>query len=297
MGINLPARNVFIPEKKWSTPVHGDQLAMSDITKAEHENMGGRAGRLGFVNEFGRAILVTSSPFQKKALYDYYIKGGFEKLRPALKYEDLDLYCLNLVASGLCSTEEAIQKFLLSTYTGVSCWDGNSGRNVGGVFSDNIRGIVDKCLNWGLLKRDVQERLQATERGKVTAQMGISVDTCLNLLKWMDLCDPFRVSDLEVIVATALTADAREIHVPLRKSEFRQSKYRNLFRSEVERLGEGDKILFKSIVGPSHRLLYEQERALKKALVLYQWISSTPTRDIEEAHTVFSGAIKKMGGV
>ena len=295
VGINLPATNVFIPEKKWSTPIHGDQLAMSDITKAEHENMGGRAGRLGLVNEFGRAILVTSSPFQKKALYDYYIKGGFEKLSPALKDEDIDLYCLNLVASGLCSTEEEIQKFLLSTYTGVSCWNHNSGRNVDGVFSDKIRGIVDRCLNWGLLKRDVQERLQATERGKVTAQMGISVDTFLNLLKWMDLCDPFRVSDLEMIVATALTADAREIHVPLRKSEFRQSKYRNLFRREVERLGEGDKILFKSILGPSHRPLYEQERALKKALILYQWISSTPTREIEEAHAVFSGAIKKMG--
>ena len=295
MGINLPARNVFIPEKKWSTPVHGDQLAMSDITKAEHENMGGRAGRLGFVDEFGRAILVTSSPFQKKALYDYYIKGGFEKLRPALKDEDIDIYCLNLVASGLGSTVEEIQKFLLSTYTGVSSWNRDSGRKVDEAFLSRIRDIIDKCLSWGLLKRDVQERLQATERGKVTAQMGISVDTCLNLLKWMDLCDPLRVSDLEVIVAAALTADAREIHVPLRKSEFRQSKYRNLFRGEVERLGEGDKILFKSIVGPSHRPLYEQERALKKALILYQWISSTPTREIEQAHQVFSGAIKKMG--
>jgi len=90
MGINLPARNVFIPEKKWGTGLTGDKLAMSDITKAEHENMGGRAGRLGFGNEFGRAILVTSSPFHKKALYDYYIKGGFEKLRPVLKDEDID---------------------------------------------------------------------------------------------------------------------------------------------------------------------------------------------------------------
>ena len=295
MGINLPARNVFIPEKKWSTPIHGDRLAMSDITKAEHENMGGRAGRLGFVNEFGRAILVTSSPFQKKALYDYYIKGGFEKLRAVLKDEDLDLYCLNLVASELCSTEEEIQKFLLSTYTGVSRWIQNSVRSAGALSSEKIQGIIDKCLNWGLLKRDVQERLQATERGKITAQMGISVDTCLNLLKWMDLCDPFRVSDLEVIVAAALTQDAREIHVPLRRSEFRQSKYRNLFRTEVERLGEGDKILFKSILGPSHRLLYEQERALKKALILYQWISPASTREIEEAHNAFSGAIKKMG--
>ncbi len=295
MGINLPARNVFIPEKKWNTPRTGNQLAMADITKAEHENMGGRAGRLGLVNEFGRAILVTSSPFQKKALYDYYVKGGFEKLRPALKDEELDLYCLNLVASGICSNEEAIQKFLLSTYTGVSCWNGASGRDFGEVFSARIRQIIDKCLSWGLLKRDIQERLQATERGKVTAQMGISVDTCLNLLKWMDLCDPLRVSELEVLVAAALTADAREIHVPLRRGEFRQSKYRNIFHKEVQNLGEGDKVLFKSILGPSHRPLFEQERALKKALILYQWISSTSTREIEGAHNVFSGAIKKMG--
>lgn len=279
MGINLPARNVFIPEKKWSQPVLGDRLAMSDITKAEHENMGGRAGRLGFVNEFGRAILVTSSPFQKQALYDYYMKGGFEKLRPALKDEDedIDLYCLNLVASELCSTEEEVQEFLLSTYTGASRWNHNSGSNAGAFSSAKIREIIGKCVNWGLLKRDVQERLQATERGMVTARMGISIDTGLNLLKWMDLCDPLRVSDLEMIVAAALTADAREIHIPLRKSEFRQSKYRNLFRGEFERLGEGDKILFKSILGPSHRLQYEQERALKKALILYQWISSSPT--------------------
>ena len=81
----------------------------------------------------------------------------------------------------------------------------------------------------------------------------------------------------------------------MRKSEFRQSKYRNLFHAEVERLGEGDKILFKSILGPSHRLLYEQERALKKAPILYQWISPAPTSEIEEAQNAFSGAIKKMG--
>lgn len=295
IGINLPAKNVFIPEKKWHTPRRGSQLSMADITKAEHENMGGRAGRLGLVGEFGRAILVTSSPFHKKTLYDYYVIGGFEKLRPSLNEQDIDLYCLNLVASGICSGEEEIENFLLSTYIGVSCWKelGDSGGR--GVFSARIRKVVEKCLSWGLLKRDAQERLQATERGKVTAQMGISIDTCLNLLKWMELCDPLRVSDVEVLVAAALTTDAREIHVPLSKREFRESKYRSLFHKEVQGLGEGDKILFKSILGPSHRLLYEQERALKKALILNVWLSSAPTKEIEEAHGLFSGAIKKMG--
>jgi hypothetical protein len=93
----------------------------------------------------------------------------------------------------------------------------------------------------------------------------------------MDLCDPLRVSELEVIVAAALTAHAKEIHVPLRRSKFRHSKYPNLFPGEVQRLSEGDKMLFKRIIGPSHPPQYEQEQALKKALILYQWISSSPT--------------------
>ena len=67
------------------------------------------------------------------------------------------------------------------------------------------------------------------------------------------------------------------------------------FNQEVQNLGESDKTLFTSILGPSHRLQYEQERALKKALVLYHWISAAPTKEIEEAHHLFFGAIKKMG--
>ena len=102
-------------------------------------------------------------------------------------------------------------------------------------------------------------------------------------------------SELEILVAAALTEDAKAIHVPLPKGEFRRSKYRSLFAQEVQNLGESDKTLFRSILGPSHRLQYEQERALKKALVLYHWISAAPTKEIEEAHHLFFGAIKKIG--
>ena len=95
--------------------------------------------------------------------------------------------------------------------------------------------------------------------------------------------------------AAALSDDAKAIHVSLIKGEFGQSKYRSLFGHEVANLGETDKILFKSILGRSHRLQYEQERALKKAMVLYHWISPAATKEIEGAHHLFYGAIKKMG--
>jgi len=45
----------------------------------------------------------------------------------------------------------------------------------------------------------------------------------------------------------------------------------------------------------SQRFLYGQEGALEKALILYQWLFSSPTGEIEESNSVFSGAIKKIG--
>jgi len=45
----------------------------------------------------------------------------------------------------------------------------------------------------------------------------------------------------------------------------------------------------------SQRLLYGQEGALKKALILYEWLSSSPTGEIEESNSFFSCAIKKIG--
>jgi hypothetical protein len=45
----------------------------------------------------------------------------------------------------------------------------------------------------------------------------------------------------------------------------------------------------------SQRLLYGQEGARKKALILYGWLSSSPTGEIEESNSFFSYAIKKIG--
>ena len=44
MGINLPARNVFIPEKKWNTPRTGNQLAMTDIKAYVKNRRGMKVG-------------------------------------------------------------------------------------------------------------------------------------------------------------------------------------------------------------------------------------------------------------
>jgi hypothetical protein len=84
MGINLPARNVFIPEKKWNTQRTGSQIAMMDISKAEHENMGGRAGRLGFIDELAGPFSLPRPRFTRTRFTITTSKAASRNSRPPL---------------------------------------------------------------------------------------------------------------------------------------------------------------------------------------------------------------------
>ncbi|HDH87573.1 MAG TPA: hypothetical protein ENF36_05960 [Desulfobacteraceae bacterium] len=58
---------------------------------------------------------------------------------------------------------------------------------------------------------------------------------------------------------------------------------------------EEGKEIFRGIFKRSIRLAYEEERAIKKALMLYKWISPSHTREIENDFFIYSGAIKRVG--
>ena len=68
VGMNMPARNVFIAAEKWRYDARLGMPWKTPILRSEYENMGGRAGRFGAGHEFGRSILVAASPFDAETL-------------------------------------------------------------------------------------------------------------------------------------------------------------------------------------------------------------------------------------
>jgi len=112
MGVNLPARNVFLETQKWHTNKRFNRPYNSPITKAEFENMGGRAGRFSLETEFGRAIVVAASEFEFASNKQRYIESEIEELETHLLDSDLGTLVLNIVASGICKTAGAVRQFI-----------------------------------------------------------------------------------------------------------------------------------------------------------------------------------------
>ncbi|MCF6284960.1 MAG: DEAD/DEAH box helicase, partial [Candidatus Hydrogenedentes bacterium] len=122
VGLNLPARNVFLTTEKWR---YDHRLGMpwkTPVSHMEYENMGGRAGRLGAGHDYGRAILVATSLFEKELCWRRYVEGERESIEPQLARAPLEDHVLRLVASGHCPSLDARRDFLERTLSGRWVW-------------------------------------------------------------------------------------------------------------------------------------------------------------------------------
>lgn len=289
MGINCPAKNVIIESRQWHYYRHYGRVDTRDLPRSIHENMAGRGGRFGFIHDFGRAVLVTPSPFTRKVWMDHYIQGEFEPLEPPLREEEIGEYLINLIASGEGMTPGEMVTFLASTYTASLRWRETD------AIRNRVESTLERCLARGVIKRVGEGRFAATELGKITALKGIKLWTCLELVKWMKETDPKNVTDLEILFALALTEEAKRIYLPLPYREQRRKNYRSRMQKEVLYQQEEGKSLFKALFGPMERTAEEEARAIKKALLLSEWITPKGTCEIEQAYEVHSGAIRRIG--
>jgi helicase len=287
MGINLPAKNVFIDPERWDRDPFGHWSTIP-ISQSEYENTGGRAGRLGLAQDFGRAILVSDSQFQARVYYRTFVRGTLGDVAPALNDDPLAHHVLNLVASGICRTEPDIRKVLLASYTGALCWRGGERE---AEFEGRLKEAVEHCLAGDLI-RAAEDTLTATELGRLAAIKGISVDTAIALARFAGRYKD-QASDLhllEVLLCLTGTEDGQAVYFNLSTDEYRSRHYAERLRALLaalppavgERLRETE-----SLSMPD----YEETKRLKKTLILYDWAESVPTREVEDRFRCFAGGI------
>ncbi|MDP2735963.1 MAG: DEAD/DEAH box helicase, partial [bacterium] len=73
VGMNLPMKNALIDPRKWKFDKKTRSLVRVSIPVSDFENMGGRVGRFGFIEDFGRVIFVTDSYVDFKAFYENFL--------------------------------------------------------------------------------------------------------------------------------------------------------------------------------------------------------------------------------
>lgn len=293
MGVNLPARNVILTERwKWRYSRRYNKWVRDEMTKVEYDGMAGRAGRLGLCDphsSYGRAMLIAPSRFDAEVWLRTLIDAPVQELHPPLLGRPLGDVLLDLFAADLCRSEAEAVEFLLSTFTGWSRWAGQPGAALGGAVGLTL---AELCKH-DLLVREEDQGLRATAVGRACARMGLQVRSAVLLTRWADAAAPaeVRFTPLEVLLVCALTPDGGEAHVPLSLPEHRFGDYWTRILLKAQEFGAADRRVFRWLRDQRGRMTYEQTKAVKKALLLLDWVDNHDSGEIERDHGVWSGSV------
>lgn len=289
VGLNMPAQNVFISAEKWRYDSRFGMPWKAPISRAEYENMGGRAGRYGSGTPFGRSILIAPTPFDRETLWRRYIDGDRERIQPQLDRASLEDLVVRLVAARTARTEAEVLTFLENTLTGQWVWLAMFTRE---ECAFKVRTAVNRAIEAGLLEVDGEGILDATPFGQAAAAKGITSVTARELRHWLDKSQGRDWSAIDLILTAALTPDGRMLQVALSAQEYDHAGYHDQLK-EVTRQEE------LTVDTPMNRLrnctlmpFFEEMRAIKVALFLCDWIEQHAFYDIEAKYHVMAGQIR-----
>ena len=292
MGLNLPVKNVVLDGKRWQYLKWYGRWSLEDVSKSEYENMSGRAGRLAHTKDFGRSILVTSSPFEADVWLRHYVGSDFEDIVPTLKEAPLENHVVNLLASGLAERRDDLAELLLSSFTGHVHWNQQMSRD---AFLEALDRALSICVVGGLVRRDKDGDLAVTDLGRACASKGLGVDTGIALAEWARDARSVALTDLEVLAVVSLSPAGHDVYVNMTNNERHQYDYRGEILRRAYEAGANDRPVFARLAEDQSSVEYEPAKALKKALFLADWIDERRTKDIERQYHVWAGALRRVG--
>ena len=288
VGLNLPAQNVFIAADKWR---YDNRLGMpwkTPILHAEYENMGGRAGRYGAGHAFGRSILVATTPFDQETLWRRYVNGERERIDPRLAQTPLENHVLRLAASRYCRNGDDLRAFFEYTLTGRWIWAETLTLD---EVDFRLRAAVNRCVDAGVLTTTPEGRLEATPFGVVVAAKGITLETARILEHWLGQSETRAWTPLDLIFATATTADGRMPQVSLTSREYDHADYPGVMKRITRDEELAADVPLNRLRNSNQQPFFDEVRALKIALFLNEWIEHANVHDLEEKYGTTSGQI------
>lgn len=325
MGINLPFNNVIIAlDKIYNDEGNYPPNYRTSLTFAAIENMGGRAGILGF----GRVIFLAHSlalqNIYKKLYFKYLGDNNYKHKVNKLSINvdnDLPTYLLRLAVNINLDYEELrshIKKENFVSIKSQSKFEDNnffSGYWQFAFNKANIHKRIEKALNIlkgnRLIKINKNGVLSPTDSGMLIAAKRIKVETFLFFKSWLRYCKNGDISILEIIFLLALSPDGKALPIPfsqvirddykkgIYQYDYRKNYWNKLLRLIFEQDGEDkelfrDKILMKKEKDETTSL--EDYIIYKKTHLLYDWIRGEKNvKTIEEEYGLYRGCIYRLG--
>lgn len=288
VGINLPARNVFIAPDKWRYDNRFGMPWKTPILHAEYENMGGRAGRYGAGHAFGRAILIAATPFDQETLWRRYVEGEREAIVPQLARTPLENTVLQLAAPGGCRTVDELRQFLGGTLTGHWVWKDTLTED---EFGFRVHAALNRASDAGAMAYHPDGRIEATPLGMAIAAKGVSLAAARELEHWVAESETREWSPVDLILAAAMCPDGRMVQVTLTAREYEQADYPGRIKRLTQHEDIAPDVPLNRIRNCSRTPFFEEVRSIKTALFIAEWIEHAALFDLEEAYQVMAGQI------
>lgn len=291
-GVNLPATTVFIEAVKWDTDKRTGAAIETPISWAEYENISGRAGRLGFQEEFGRSILIATNQFQADLLWRSYVMGEQEQFSPAPGQDGFADRVLNLIASKVCLNQEELHAFFDLTYLGFQQRGKSAAGKAGKVgMSVEIDKALEALVRAQLVRTGEDGRLEASTLGEAAARKGIRATTAVRLARFFETARGRTIPEVELFYLLSLTEEGKKTHLPLSNSEHRGRVYESKIGEYVHERGEEPGEELRRLLNARMLPTSQETRSAKLALLLVGWTKGEDLPQLESRYQCYAGTI------
>jgi len=287
MGVNLPAKTVFIETQTYLAGEYSDRGVLSPISWAAYENMSGRAGRFRLQKDFGRSIVLAYDQFHFDSLWEEYVEGKEERLSPGLSRIDADDVILDFVASNSAKSIPDLQRLISSTLS----------HNLGFRFQESIESRVKRLTDLKIFLGEGDSIIASSALGKTLAIKGISIQTGLEITRKLDQKKgeehlQTKLDEISWFYDLLDTDEGKKIHVNLSPRETQNSVYEMALRNKDQEKMISNRSI-RSLLENGLSFTSEQKRKVKLTLLFSDWISPLTTLELERKYDLRSGFINQ----
>jgi len=299
-GVNLPIVNTFIPRTVYHTRLadqrRGRPPRPEPISQSRFRNMTGRSGRLGQAGmpqaaegePFGRGLLVSPFSGDREPLMRLYLQPAEQGEPPRLLEGDLAHGLLKLVATGSARSAREIAEFLGDSLSGRSLPPAERETRIGEAA---VEAMISTLSKGGFLAEDGLP-LEVTPLGLAAARSGTRPETLEFMREYARSVEELFLP--EVLLALAFCADGQAMHLPLRQGEWKSRRYPNELFRRLDAEADLERPSLQSLLKRQDPAGRPFALAVKKTLLLLDWISPLPTVEIERRYRILSGHIEKV---
>ena len=288
MGINLPADTVYLETVKYSGGRYNDKPSLVPVSRAEFDNMTGRAGRLqsSGMQSQGRAIVLAQSEFDRDILWSNYISCEQpEEFKSAFDSRPIEDWLLNMISSGLITSKNRDDARALFEKTLCGQESAESVHDFSALF--------DQLLMLGMITEEKgTSSISVTPFGRATAKYNLSVSDATYYRYVLGQKKP--ESDFGWLALVLSNAGWELPPSMLTRYEQSSGAPLRLLYQEYDHCADEAVVL----LGANFKrkpLSYRRLASLKAVLLLEQWRQLVPVQELEERFQMHLGQIMSLG--